>query len=185
MPFLPHPKWNNLTDDFDHRDFARRLRDEERFRLPAGIIFPHGGKVREAVDDCRSLQPGSCAFWSSGIMATLAPTLACGSMGPGFTALAYTIVTFWGISALLVLSNFVMIVFNNMERRARMIHFSIFMLYVILTVVLFAGGFNWNLLTLALAVFGIPSLVIGQFGSLLIQHRRLRTPSPTGEKNDT
>ena len=107
-------------------------------------------------------------------MNTQSPILACHGPGPGFETLAFLLVTCWGLSAVLAVVNLWLIVRLEMTRQLRQAHAAAFLICTVLTVVLFSGGFNWSFWSVVLAAFGIPLLVMGQFGSLLILRRRLR-----------
>ena len=98
--------------------------------------------------------------------------LACRGPGPGVTALLFALVACWGLGALLAVANLVFIVSLKLPRRVRRTHLVLFGVCLIWAGALFAGGFQ-GFGPVAFAVFGIPCLVLGQFGHLLIWRRRL------------
>ena len=111
--------------------------------------------------------------------------LACGSMGAEIQALLYLVVACWGLTAVLAIPNLLLIASTNMTDRLRVTQLGVFVICGVLTIVLFNGGFSQSFWSVALAAFGIPGLVMCQFGSLLILRRRLRAQSETLETHDT
>lgn len=94
-------------------------------------------------------------------------------MGPEITLLLGMAIGFWGLTAILAIPNLVLIASLKMSRRLRLIQSAIFLTCVVLTIVLFAGGFQ-SMGSVTLTAFGIPILIIGQFIYLFILRQRLR-----------
>ena len=107
-------------------------------------------------------------------MSLASPMLACRGPGPGVTALLSALAACWLLCGLLALANLVLIVWLKLPRQVRRAHLVFFLVCLVWAGVLFAGGFNQSFGLIAFAAFGIPVLVAGQFGHLLILRRRLR-----------
>ena len=102
------------------------------------------------------------------------PMLASGGAGSAGMALVSALVVCWGLSALLAVANLLLVVFLKLPRRTRVAHVLVFLVALIGTDLFFAGGFKQSLFRLACEAFGVPLLVMAQFGHLLVMYRRLR-----------
>ena len=99
---------------------------------------------------------------------------ACGSgsMGKSLQTLVLFLILLWIAAGILALANLIFIVKLKPNSRDRAVNGIVFLSYVVLGITLFAGGFNQNFWTIALAVFGIPILVACHFGYLYDLRRR-------------
>ena len=102
------------------------------------------------------------------------PMLASGGLGSAGMALVPALVVCWGLSALLAVANLLLIVFLKLPRRTRVAHVLVFLFPLIGTGLFFVEGFKQSLFRLACEAFGVPLLVMAQFGHLLVMYRRLR-----------
>jgi hypothetical protein len=84
------------------------------------------------------------------------------------------LVVCWLLSAVLAVANLALILFLKLRRETRRTHFAVFMVSPIWATLFFAMGFNQSMWLLVFGAFGIPLLVMGQFGHLVYLYRRLR-----------
>jgi len=95
-------------------------------------------------------------------------------MGPEFVALIYLAIGCWVLAAILALVNLIILANIKISQRLKKTHGVVFLVYLGFAIALFAGGFNQNFFTVAIAVFGIPIMVASHFVYLLCLRRRVR-----------
>jgi hypothetical protein len=104
--------------------------------------------------------------------------LACGSIPttPEQTAVVYVGMAIWGLTLLFTPINLIFLASQSAQVSGKFIatNYGLFISYVALGIILFAGGFMVNFTVLASAVLGIPVVVISHFCYLFLRWRKLR-----------
>jgi hypothetical protein len=102
--------------------------------------------------------------------------IACGSitLPPWLEALILLVLAAWGISLLLNLVNFGLLVSETgkMSGKFAVINFGLWILYVFLEILLFSGGLSQDFNVLFIAVPAIPILIISHFCYLFVRWRK-------------
>ena len=104
--------------------------------------------------------------------------LACGSypLTPGQSAIVYLVLAMWGLTLLFTPVNLIFLASQSAQVSGKFIaaNYGLFISYVALGIILFAGGFMVNFTVLASAVLGIPAAVIAHFCYLFLRWRKCR-----------
>jgi len=117
---------------------------------------------------------------SFGVMSTISPVLACGSMhfSTGDLAVIYSVVGSWLIGCVLAFANLCLITVLDTATRVKIAHLVFFSFYAFCAFGLFTGWFgNLSAWYPLIPIFGVPVLVILHFSFLLWLRKRLRRKS--------